>query len=174
MTLRGTPSRAISTACAWRSWWGGEASSDAGGGGGAPELLADGGGCQVAAAGRSVDHAKQGTDGQFDTVGQPWPELVPAPLVHADLAAFVVFAVTHEDRAARLVKVAFLERQRFADPQAGAPQHDDQSADAMAVRRRAGAAHDEHDLFDRRRVGGVAHALVARRTATVMARQRRR
>jgi hypothetical protein len=31
-----------------------------------------------------------------------------------------------------------------------------------------GVAHDEHDFFDRRRIGGVAHALVARRLTAAM------
>jgi hypothetical protein len=40
------------------------------------------------------------------------------------------------------------------------------------VRAIAGATHDEHDLFHCRRIGGITHALVARRLTLPVARQR--
>jgi hypothetical protein len=58
------------------------------------------------------------------------------------------------------------------DAQAGPPQHHDQAAQPAAVDGVAGAAHDRDDLLDRRRVGGVAGSLVARRPAGVELRQR--
>jgi hypothetical protein len=36
--------------------------------------------------------------------------------------------VADQHGAAACVKVCFVERERFADPQTGAPQHDDDSA----------------------------------------------
>ena len=54
------------------------------------------------------------------------------------------------------------ERERVLDPQPGAPQHDDQSVDAMAVAIVPGLAHDRDDLIDRRRVRRVGLTLVAR------------
>jgi hypothetical protein len=60
------------------------------------------------------------------------------------------------------------------DAQAGAPQHDDESAQPSSVDAGAGVSHDGDDLGDRRRVGRVALALVARRAAGVEAGQRGR
>jgi hypothetical protein len=59
------------------------------------------------------------------------------------------------------------------DPQSGAPQDDDQPAQPATVDTIAGAAHHGDDLLDRRRVGRIAHPLVARRTAGMKGRQRR-
>jgi hypothetical protein len=50
--------------------------------------------------------------------------------------------------------------------------HDDQAAQPAAVDAVAGAAHDGHDLLDRRWIRRVAHPLVARRPAGVEFRQR--
>jgi hypothetical protein len=76
-------------------------------------------------------------------------------------------------RAAR-VQVGLGERERLTDPQARAPQHDDQAAQPTAVDAVAGAAHHRDDLLDRRWVGGVAHPLVAGWAAGMEFRQRRR
>ena len=113
-----------------------------------------------------------GPDRQLDPHVQPGRELLPGPVVHADLAAAAALAAPHQQRAAARVKVGLGERERLADPQAGAPQHHDQAAQAAAVDAVAGAAHDGHDLLDRGWVGGVAHPLVARRPAGVELRQR--
>jgi hypothetical protein len=55
-----------------------------------------------------------------------------------------------------MVEVAFGEGERFLDPESGSPQDRDQSPEAQAVRSIAGGAHDGHNLFDLRRIGGVA------------------
>jgi hypothetical protein len=90
-----------------------------------------------------------------------------APIVHADFAAAAALAAADEDCAAAGVEVSLAERERFVDAQAGAPQHDDQSARPQAVRRRASLSHDGDDLFDLRRIGGIPAALVPRRPAGV-------
>ena len=66
------------------------------------------------------------------------------------------------------------ERERLADAQASAPEHDDQPAQPATVDTVAGVTHHGDDLLDRRRVGGVAHPLVARRPPGVELRQRGR
>jgi len=38
---------------------------------------------------------------------------------------FPPFAAAHQDRAAGRIEVALGERERFADPKAGAPEHDE-------------------------------------------------
>jgi hypothetical protein len=103
---------------------------------------------------------------------EPGLKLLPRPVVHANLAAAASLAAPHQQRAATRVQVGLGERERLADPQAGAPQHDDQNAQPAAVDAVAGAAHDGHDLLDRRWVGGVEHPLVARRPSGVELRQR--
>ena len=72
-----------------------------------------------------------------------------------------------------MIEIALGERERFLDAQAGAPQDHDQPAQAATVRAVAGGAHDGDDLFDLRRIGRVAQALVARRATGVESRQRR-
>jgi hypothetical protein len=73
-----------------------------------------------------------------------------------------------------VVEVVLGERERLLDAQPGAPQDDDHRSHAPAVTVIGRVAHDRHDLVDGGRVGRVAHALVARRTLGVTARQRRR
>jgi hypothetical protein len=67
-----------------------------------------------------------------------------------------------------------VEGEPLADPQAGAPEQHDQRSKSVAIGSHANRAHDRDDLLDRRRVGGVLLALVAWRTAAVIARHRRR
>ena len=64
-------------------------------------------------------------------------------------------------RAAPLVQIRLGEHQRLVDPQAGAPQHDDQPIFriALAIAR---LAHHGHDLIDRRRIRGIPLTLVLR------------
>ena len=69
----------------------------------------------------------------------------------------------------RVVEVVLGERERLLDAQAGAPEHDDHRSHPPAVTVIGRVAHDRHDLLDRGRVGGVAHALVARRATGVIA-----
>ena len=64
--------------------------------------------------------------------------MFPAPFVHADLAALAALAVTDEQRTATLVQVSFAEGERLSDAKTGAPEHDDQSARAVAVNTGAG------------------------------------
>jgi hypothetical protein len=48
--------------------------------------------------------------------------LLPRPPVHPDLAALAALPAPDKHGAARPVKIALLERERFADSQSGAPQ----------------------------------------------------
>jgi hypothetical protein len=86
-------------------------------------------------------------------------ELLPAPGVHADLAAPSALATPNEQGAAALIKIGLGEGERFLDAQPGAPQDHDQSAWRVAVRVVTGGAHDGDDLIDRWRIGGIAQAL---------------
>jgi hypothetical protein len=74
----------------------------------------------------------------------------------------------------RWVKIVLGQRQRFLNAQAGAPKNDDHRSQPPAVAVVGGVTHDRHDLIDRRWVGRVAHALVARWAAGVVAGQCRR
>ena len=172
MMLSGTPSRASSRACAWRSWCGAKrrltparAASR--------RNSADGGARPRSPAGRAVDDAEQRPDRQLGAGVQPRPQLLPAPVVHADLAAAAALAVADQQRSAPLVEIVLGERERLLDAQPGAPQHDDHRSHAPAVTVIAGVAHDRDDLLHRGRVGRVAHPLVARRAPGVVARHRR-
>src|SRR5215207_6002858 len=158
MTISGTPSRAISTAWAWRSWCGGEASPHAGPVGEAAELRAGGGGRPRPASRRSADDAEQRSDRQLDARLDPGRELFEGPVVHSDLAAAAALATADEQRSAACVEVGLGERERLVDAQARAPEHDDQPAQPAAVDAVAGTAHDGDDLLDRWRVGWVAEA----------------
>jgi hypothetical protein len=71
--------------------------------------------------------------------------VLPAPAVHADLAALASLALAQKDAPARDVEVAFGERERLADAEPGPPQQHDQGAGPQAVRFVAGASHDGDD-----------------------------
>jgi hypothetical protein len=129
------------------------------------QLLARGGRRPSAAASRSGQDAKQRTDRQRDANVKPLLELLPGPAVHSNLTAAAALAAADEDRAAAGVEVSLGERERFVASQPGAPEHDDQPAHPQAVGRCTGLAHDGDDLLDLRRIGGIATALVARRSA---------
>jgi len=77
--------------------------------------------------------------------------LLPGPAIHPDLAPLAALAVADQDWAATRVQIALGQRKRLADPQAGAPQHDDQTTQPGAVSIVAGGAHDGDDLLDARR-----------------------
>ena len=96
---------------------------------------------------------------------------LPGPVVHADLAAAAALAAPHQQRAAARIQVGLGERERLADAQAGSPEDDDPATQPTTVDTVAGAAHHRNDLLDRRRVGRVAHPLIARRTAGMELRQ---
>src|SRR5919198_6264530 len=87
MTISGTPSRAISTACAWRSWWGAKRRRTP-----ASRAMRRSSVRAAAAAhgrprGGAVDDAEQRPDGQLEARLEPGRELLPGPVVHADLTA---------------------------------------------------------------------------------------
>src|SRR5215207_7131929 len=160
MTISGTPSRAISTAVRVAQLVRRKASPHAGLARDAAQLRASGGGRPRPSARGAVDDAEQRPYGQLDPRLEPGRELLPGPVVHADLAAPIALAAPHQQRAAARVKVGLGERERLADAQTGAPQHDHQAAQPAAVDTVAGVAHDGDDLLDCRWVGGVAHSLV--------------
>src|SRR6476659_6669600 len=85
ITFSGAPSRASSTAWAWRSWCGAKAAPDSGLGREPAELDADVGARPGPPAGRAVDDAEQRADRELEAGGEPGRELFPAPGVPADL-----------------------------------------------------------------------------------------
>jgi len=60
------------------------------------------------------------------------------------------------------------------DAQPGSPKHGDQRAQPPPVWTVTGLPYDRDDLLDRRRIGGIAHALIARRPSGMESRHRRR
>src|SRR4029077_16851896 len=92
-------------------------------------------------------------------------------MIHPYLATLTALPATDEDRSALGVQIGFAQRERLADPQSGAPEHDDQAAKPEAVGIITSGAHDRDDLLNCWRVGWVAQALVARRMTHVKARQ---
>jgi hypothetical protein len=89
------PSRAISTACAWRSWCGAK--------------------CR----------REEWPDRELGAQLEPWLQLLPRPFVHADFAAWAALAASDQERAAAAVEIELGERQRFVAAQPGAPEDDD-------------------------------------------------
>jgi len=112
---------------------------------------------------RAVDHAQQRSDRQLAPDLQPRFELAPRPAVHAHLTSLSAFPAADEDRAAHDVEVGLLKRQGFADSESRAPKQHDQRAQSLAIRANSDGSHHRDDLLDRRRVGRVVLALVARR-----------
>jgi len=90
---------------------------------------------------------------------------------HPHVAAPAALAAPHQQRTAPRIEVGLGERERLTDPQAGAPEHDDQAAQPATVDTVTGEAHQADDLLDRRRIRGVAHPLFARRPPGVELRQ---
>jgi hypothetical protein len=101
-------------------------------------------------------------------------QLLPAPVVHPDLATSASLPAADEQRTAAAIKIGFAEGEGLVDAKAGSPQHDDQSAKPTTLDTVAGATHDRDDLLDSRRIGRIAPALVARRTTNPQAGHRRR
>jgi hypothetical protein len=91
-------------------------------GGGMVQLLTRRGGLPPASGGRSVDDAQHRADWELAADLEPGIELLPRPTVHSDLPALAALPAPDQDGAARPVEVALLQRQRFADPQTGAPE----------------------------------------------------
>jgi hypothetical protein len=121
-----------------------------------------------------VDHAQHRPDWKLAPDLEPRVDLLPGPAVHPDLTALAAFPAADKDGAAGAVQIALLMRESFADPQACSPEQHDERAEAVAVWAITDASHDRDDLFNRRRVGRVLLALVARRAASVIARHGRR
>jgi hypothetical protein len=80
---------------------------------------------------------------------EPWVELVPCSAVHPDLASPAAFPAADEDSAAGAVQIALLELQRFADPQARAPQQRDQRPQPVTLWTITDDPHERDDLLDR-------------------------
>src|SRR5919204_1775534 len=129
----GTPSRASSSACAWRSGCGANRRLT-------PARTASRRNSERTAA---PDHGrprvgpsmtqKQRPDRQLGARGQPRAQLFPAPLVHADLAPTAALAVAHQQRSTTLVEVVLGERERLLDAQPGTPQDDDHRSHTPTV-----------------------------------------
>jgi hypothetical protein len=100
--------------------------------------------------------------------------VLPAPVVHADLASASALALANKQRATARVEVAFVQVERLLDPQPGAPQDDNQRADPPAADTLTGSAHHSDDLLHSRRIGRVSHPLVPRRATEMELRERRR
>jgi hypothetical protein len=90
-----------------------EASPHPGLAGDAARLAAGGGGRPGPPSGGAVDDAEQRSDRQLDPRLEPWFELLPGPVVHADLAAPAALAPPHQQRSASCVEVGLGERQRL-------------------------------------------------------------
>src|SRR5919199_2635868 len=145
MTISGTPSRAISTACACRSWCGAKRRRT-------PASRAR---CRSSERAAAADHGRprvgplttqnSGPTGSSTRTWEPGLKLLPGPVVHPHLAAPAALAAPHEQRSATRVEVGLGERERLVDAQPGAPEHDDQPAQSAAMDAVPGGAHDGHD-----------------------------
>src|SRR4051812_40445444 len=96
MTLSGMPARASSTAWAWRSWCAARSGAGYRLGRRAGELDARVSARPRPPGGRAVDDAKQRPARQSDAGVEPGPQLLPAPGVHADLAAATALTVADQ------------------------------------------------------------------------------
>jgi len=130
-----------------------EAPSDTRRGGRMMQLLTRSRCLPPAPGGRAMHHAQHRADRELATDLQPRVELLPRPTVHPHLATFATLPAADQHRAAALIQIALLERERFADPQTGAPEQDDNGAQTMSVGSVADGAHNRDDLLDR---GGSA------------------
>jgi hypothetical protein len=137
-----------------------------------PQLLAGSRRLPVTAGGGAMDDAQQRADRKVCADLEPGLELIPRPTIHADLSATATLAATNQDSAALLVQIGFGETERLADPQAGAPEQDDQRTEPVTVGTVASRPHHRDDLVDRRRVSRIAKTLVARSSPVVIAGHR--
>src|SRR5579875_3029354 len=76
-------------------------------------FIPGGGGGPPAATGGAVNDAKQRARRQQDAVEEPRVKLLKAELVHPSLAALIALAVANQQRAATLVYLGLVERQRL-------------------------------------------------------------
>src|SRR4051794_25050255 len=95
ITLSGTPSRASLDAMGVAQLVRRKAAPDTRLGGEPAEFNARVGARPRPPAGRAVDHAEQRADRELEASGEPRAQLLPAPGVHADLAAATALAVAH-------------------------------------------------------------------------------
>jgi hypothetical protein len=170
MTGSGTPSRAISTAWACRSWcganrlrtpaWAASVRSSV------RAAVAD---QPLPRVGPSITH-RNGPTGSSRRWRCHGSIVFPSPIVHPDLASLAPLSVPHEDRPAPGLKIGLCERERLVDPQACTPQDHDERSHPRAVGARPRCAHDRDDLLDSRRVRGVAAALVTGRAPRAVPR----
>ena len=137
-----------------------EPSADARGGCRIVQLLACGGRLRASAGGRTVDHAEQPADRELAAEFEPRFELLPCPAVHPDFTSLAVLPAPDGHGTTGTVKVALLKSQRFADPQARAPEQHDQRAKPETVGAFAERTHDFDDFLDRRGVRRVLLALL--------------
>jgi hypothetical protein len=105
MTISGTLARELDgmrvPQLVWR-----EAPPDTGFERGPAQIGSRGGARPKAAACRTVDHAEQRPDRQLQAQLEPWLQLVPAPGVHADLAAPAALAASDEQGPTALIEIA--------------------------------------------------------------------
>ena len=124
----------------------------------------------MAAREGTAQDAEQRADGKARTDREPWLEALPGPAVHANLTPFAAFPSAHQHGPARPVKIALAQRERLADPQTRAPEHDDHAAQADPIGVIARGTHHRDDLLDGRWVWRVAETFVARGSALIKAR----
>jgi hypothetical protein len=82
--------------------------------------------------------------------------------------------VANKQRAAVAVEVGLVERERLADPQPCAPEHDDHAAQPDAVATITRRAHHRDDLLHGRRIRWIPKPFVPGRNASMEAGRRRR
>jgi hypothetical protein len=106
---------------------------------------------------RMQNNAPTGREERRATHGASWSQ---GPAVHPDFATLAAFAASDQDRASAGVEVALGERERLADPQTSAPEHDNQAAESYALGVVTAGVHDGDDLLDAGWVCRVAQTLV--------------
>jgi hypothetical protein len=86
--------------------------------------------------------------------------LLPGPAVHPDLAALAALSAAHQDCAARRLKIALGQGERFADAQPRAPEHNDQAPQPEAIDVLAAGPRHGDDLLDRGWIRRAAQPLL--------------
>jgi hypothetical protein len=147
MTISGTPSRAISTAWACRSWCGAKRRRT-------PAAAAvRRSSARAAACDRWRPHAvplMTHKSGPTRSSGRRSSHGCSCSQPHASMPTSRRRPPLPPDqeRPAAVIDVAFGASERFLNAKPGSPQDRDQSADAAAMRSVAGGVHDGDDLFD--------------------------
>jgi hypothetical protein len=96
-------------------------------GGDATELRAGGVARPRPATGPSVNHAQQRSDRHAHARFEPGAEVLPAPAVHADLAAAAALAVTDQYCSETRIKVVLGQGERLVDAQPRPPEEDNRA-----------------------------------------------